>query len=177
MLAIELKEHENLPSGHSRYRWVCLFIRTEMWHYITFSAVDPLQWMGAVRMRAKQLIKPSQLFTNDPHGSSPSINILWRKKTNQKIIKMFLTSNHWVWLKCKSLIHNIALTSVNQGLWTGILARSNSFKFKNILMMQFWCNKMLTDGLESCGSLVIYYQTLFLMAPIHCRGSIGEEVM
>ncbi len=26
--------------------FVCLFIRTEMWHYITFSAVDPLLLNG-----------------------------------------------------------------------------------------------------------------------------------
>ncbi len=44
-----------------RCRWVCVFIRFgEMKHCITVSAMDPLQWMGAVRMRAKQLIKTSQ---------------------------------------------------------------------------------------------------------------------
>ncbi len=33
--------------------WVCFFIRL---HYITSSPMDPLQWMGAVRMRADKKI-------------------------------------------------------------------------------------------------------------------------
>ncbi len=32
----------------------------EIQHYITCSPMDPLQWMGAVRMRVQQLIKMSQ---------------------------------------------------------------------------------------------------------------------
>ncbi len=41
----------------------------------------------------------------------------------------------------------------------------------------------LIDGLELCGLLVDYSDvlsavwTLILTAPIHCRGSIGEQVM
>ncbi len=39
-------------------------------------------------------------------------------------------------------------------------------------------HKMLTDGLDSYGSLYCDYcdvWTLILTAPIHCRGSIGEQ--
>ncbi len=41
----------------------------------------------------------------------------------------------------------------------------------------FSLHKMLTDGLEWCGLLVMFLSavwTLILTAPIHCRGSIGE---
>ncbi len=37
--------------------------------------------------------------------------------------------------------------------------------------------QMLTGGLELCGLLRCFYQTLILTAPIHCRASIGEIVM
>ncbi len=36
---------------------------------------------------------------------------------------------------------------------------------------------MLTDGLERCGLLWCFYQTLILTAPIHCRASIAETLM
>ncbi len=36
---------------------------------------------------------------------------------------------------------------------------------------------MLTDGLECCGLLWCFYQTLILTAPIHCRASIAETLM
>ncbi len=44
----------------------------------------------------------------------------------------------------------------------------------------FWLLKTLTDGLEWYGLLVMFLSavwTLILTAPIHCRGSIGEQVM
>ncbi len=37
--------------------------------------MDPLQWMGAVRMRAQRADK-----NNNPHDSSPSVDILWSEK-------------------------------------------------------------------------------------------------
>ncbi len=40
--------------GHPRCRWVCFFIRFgEMYYSITCSPMDPLQWMGAVRLRVQ----------------------------------------------------------------------------------------------------------------------------
>ncbi len=58
------------------------------------------------------------------------------------------------------------------------------FEFKNILMDLFLTNsfslhKTLTDGLEWCGLLVMFLSvvwTLILTAPIHCRGSIAEQM-
>ncbi len=47
------------PSGHARCRWVCFFIETDLVKfsiYIICSPMDPLQWMGAVRMRADKNI-------------------------------------------------------------------------------------------------------------------------
>ncbi len=42
------------PSGQPRCRWVGFFIRFgEIQHSITCSLMDPLQWMGAVRMRVQ----------------------------------------------------------------------------------------------------------------------------
>ncbi len=55
------------PSGHPRCRGVCFFIRS----------ADPLQWMGAVRMRVQTADKN---ITSTPHYSSPSVDVLWRQK-------------------------------------------------------------------------------------------------
>ncbi len=72
----------------------------------------------------------------------------------------------------------------------GILAGSNSFKKKNVLMMDlFLTNTQLffTQDVNrwtgvvwiTCGLLWCFYQLfgLILTAPIHCRGSIAEQVM
>ncbi len=72
-------------------RWVCFFIRTdfrEMKHCITCSPVDPLLWMGAVRMRAQTADKSTH---------------------NKSIIKTFWLQTTALTLK-KSFIHNIAFS-------------------------------------------------------------------
>ncbi len=48
--------------------------------------------------------------------------------------------------------------------------------YKHVVFLLF---KMLIDGLGWCGLLWCFYQLfgLILTAPIHCRGSIGEQVM
>ncbi len=51
-----LTETMNLPSSHQRYILVCFLLWNrfgEMYCYITCSPTDPLQWMGAVRMRVQ----------------------------------------------------------------------------------------------------------------------------
>jgi len=49
--------------------------------------MDPLQWMGAVRIRYSVY----KIRYNYPHDSSPSINILWSKKAvYESTIKAFL---------------------------------------------------------------------------------------
>ncbi len=65
------------PSGYFRCRGVCFFIRFgEMYHSITCSLMDALQWMGAVRMR----VQTADQNHNNPHHSSPSVNILRKQK-------------------------------------------------------------------------------------------------
>ncbi len=52
----QMKIWWKIPSGHPRCRWVCFFIRIDLEKcsvYITRSPMDPLQWMGAVRMRVQ----------------------------------------------------------------------------------------------------------------------------
>ncbi len=75
------------------------------------------------------------------------------------------------------------------GLWTYILARSNSLKLKFLLMMDlFLTNTQLLSsqdvnwwtGVDCLWIIVMLLSavwTLILTAPIHCRGSIGEQVM
>ncbi len=40
--------------------------------------MDPLQWMGAVRMRVQTTDK--NITKSNPHDSSASINVLWSEK-------------------------------------------------------------------------------------------------
>ncbi len=62
----------------------------------------------------------------------------------------------------------------------------SDFTVKNVLMYLFLTNtqflphKTLIDELEWCGLLVMFssaVRTLILTAPIHCRGSTGEQMM
>ncbi len=64
-----------------------------------------------------------------------------------------------------------------------ILARSNGLKLMFLTTCSFSLHTMLIDGLEWCDYLWIIVMflsvvwTLILTAPIHCRWSIGEQVM
>ncbi len=51
-------------SGHPRCRWVCFFIRTNLEKCC--SAMDPLQWMGAVRMRVQTADKNITIIHTTP---------------------------------------------------------------------------------------------------------------
>ncbi len=90
-------------SSHPRCRWVCFFIRFgEIYHSITCSPMDPLQWMGAVRMRVQTADKNITIHTTPVHQLTS-----WEDKNcmfvrNKSIIKTFLTSNCCFWLKYKS---------------------------------------------------------------------------
>ncbi len=54
--------------------------------------MDPLQWMGAVRMRVQTADKN---VTMNQHEPSPSINILWREKlcVRKKTIHLYYMFN------------------------------------------------------------------------------------
>ncbi len=62
-------------------------------------------------------------------------------------------------------------------LWTHILDRSNGLMLKTSwwISLIFCLLQMWTDGLEWCGLLWCFYQTLILTAPIHCRASIDSH--
>ncbi len=80
----------------------------------------------------------------------------------------------------------MSLEGVFFGLWTGILSRRDGLNLSALMMdlfltnMQLSLHKMLIDGLKSVVWIIMFLSavwTLILMAPIHCRGSIGEQVM
>ncbi len=64
------------PSSYPKCRWVCFFIRFgEMLHFITCSAMDALQWMGAVRMRVQTADKNITIIHKYPQLlSSQDVN-------------------------------------------------------------------------------------------------------
>ncbi len=55
--------------------------------------MDPLQWMGAVRMRVQTADENITIITSNPHNSSLSFSVLWSNKLHvfKNIIKTFLT--------------------------------------------------------------------------------------
>ncbi len=72
------------------------------------------------------------------------------------------------------------------GLWTGILAGSNGLKLKCLIMYLFLRETQhFTSHAVNWWTGVVWIivmflsavWTLILTAPIHCRGSIGEQVM
>ncbi len=91
-------------SGHSRLGWVCFFIRfVEMCLCISVSAMDALQWMGAVRMRVQTADKNITIIHTTPvHQLTSGEDKSW----NNSSIKTFLNFfNHWV------IIHNNSSSS------------------------------------------------------------------
>ncbi len=54
------------------------------WRNIAYSRTDPLQWMGAVRMRFPTADKNIVIIQKKhPHDSSQSTDILWSKKNKE----------------------------------------------------------------------------------------------
>ncbi len=88
----------------------------EMQHSITRSPMDPLQWMGAVRMRVQTADKNIIIMHTTPVHQLMS----WEDKScvfvrNKSTIKTFLTLNRCFWLKYESITHNIV--SSNKITW------------------------------------------------------------
>ncbi len=142
-------------AGHPIYRWVSFFIRFgEMLHYITCSAVDALQWMGAVRMRVQTADKNITIIHTTPEHQLTS----WDLVGNKSIIKIFLHSNFRQ--TYDSMIHNyLDLFLTNMQLFTP--------QDINWWTGEVWITVMFLSAVW----------TLILTAPIHCRASIGEQVM
>ncbi len=80
-----------------------------MEHHITCSSMDPLQWMGAVKIRVPTA-KKKKNSTSNQHNSSPSLNILWSKKLHvckkrKYIIMAFYLNN--------TIVHNNTSQDIN----------------------------------------------------------------
>ncbi len=129
--------------------------------------MDPLQWMGAVRMTVQTADKNS---TITPISSS-SINILSSKKLHvcKKQIHYWgtLTLNCCFWPKYHSIIHNVYFSEKVLPL-----VSSHIKIYWHICLELFWavftCKQCLI-----CVFLSAVW-TLILTAPIHCRGSIVD---
>ncbi len=74
-----LKKKNCSPSGHPKCKWVCFFMGTDL---VTCSPMDPLHWMGAVRMRV-QTADPSQHHNNPQVIHTTSVHQLmsWEDKS------------------------------------------------------------------------------------------------
>ncbi len=71
-----MKIAEKCTHNHPRCRGVFFFIWKDLEKSsITCSPLNPLQWMGAVRMRVQ-----TAKHHNNPHHSSPTINVFWSQK-------------------------------------------------------------------------------------------------
>ncbi len=42
--------------------------------------MNPLKWMGAVRMRVQTADKNTTITLNNPQNSNPLVNVLWSEK-------------------------------------------------------------------------------------------------
>ncbi len=99
-------------SDHPRCRWVS---SSQIWWNLAFSVtcspVDPLQWMGAVRMRVQTADKNITIIHTTPVHQLMSCEEKSCVFVRNKSIKTFLNSNCCFWLKYKSIIHNNASSS------------------------------------------------------------------
>ncbi len=100
--------------------------------------MDPLQWMGAVRMRVQTADKNITIHTTPVHQLTS-----WEDKNcmfvrNKSIIKTFLTSNCCFWLKYKSTINNS--TSSREKFISCCLSHQNpaTYLFRSVLSCK-WC--------------------------------------
>ncbi len=153
-------------SGHSRCRWVCLFMVTfgEIRCYITCSAMDPLQWMGAVMrvQTADKNITIIQLST--PLFNTPVHQLTSGEDTNC-LLYMQLVNGAW--------FVQISLLIQNRWFFTeGSVIMDSYFSWKQLFTSQdinWW------TGVVWIIVFLSAVWTLILTAPIHCRASIAEQ--
>ncbi len=123
----------------------------EIYHHISCSPVDPLQWMGAVRMRVQTadknitIIHMTFLIVN----SAGSVHITLLIQTGLPF--------HWRKQYHEKRIH--------------ILSGNNTIQYCFLQMCSFWLHKMLVDGLEWCGLLVDYCEVFISCLDSHSDGT------
>ncbi len=159
------------PSGHPRYRWVWLFIRTNCAKllFITCSPMDPLQWMGAVRMRVQTA---DNNITSNPHHSSPVHQLTscevksYVFVRNKSIIKVFFNSKVQ-----KSRLSIILLSPVknsphlNQGedmhRWSTLYKWKLSKLVRNYMLLDFDVREKQGINFLICGNIIMNYGLIF----------------
>ncbi len=110
--------------------------------------MDPLQWMGAVRMRVQTADKNITIIHTTPVHQLTSWEVKSCVFVRNKSIKTFLTSNRCFWPKCESIIHNIAFSS-EKVVWSESGEKSAQTKHRlqtktalNKYVCGFWFQEM-----------------------------------
>ncbi len=93
--------------------------------------MDPLQWMGAVRMRVQTADKNIAVIHTTPGHQLTSweVKSCMFIKMNKFIIKMLLTSNCCLQLKYESIIHNNTSSS-EKVIWSESEEKSAQIKHR-----------------------------------------------
>ncbi len=97
---------------------------------ITCSAMDALQWMGAVRMRVQTADKNITIIHKVIHTSPVHQLISWEAKWNKSIIK---TSICCFCPKYESIIHNNASSNEKVHLLLSLTSKSSHILFRTVL--------------------------------------------
>ncbi len=140
--------------------------------------VDPLQWMGAIRMWVKQLIKNITIIHVAPVHQFLSCEVKsCMFVRNKSIIKMFLTSNCCFCLKCDSYIHIAHLNQErNMHRSSTIYKRKQSKHFLNENVGGFWCERATVDGLFNGGSFIKDYGWFWPEAKLNTQLFASKDI-
>ncbi len=162
------------PSGHPRWRLFCFSLEQ------ICSPINPLQWMGAVRMRVQTADKNISIIQTTPVHVLTSVNMCLRKKS---IIETFFYFKPLfvVSLSSPSIILLSPVkksSSLNQE--KNMHRSSTISKSKQICLylqdVNWWTGVVWISVIFFIFCLSAVW-TLILTAPIHCKKSIGEQVM
>ncbi len=144
--------------------------------------MDPLQWMGAVRMRVqKNQTKSIKVFNCKPallakicihnnassSGKSPSPVV----RSHQNPLKYLFTAIFWI-IFAYELCFIIDRWLFSWKQWFEVNKNLDEFVHANMQLFDLldvnWWTVWITCGLLWCFISAVW--TLILMAPIHCRG-------
>ncbi len=115
-----------------------------MYYYTNFPPIDPLQWMGAVRMRVQTADKNITII------HSQSVNVLWSEKLGRECRKS--------WERTFSLEDVLLRTEDSNFRW------KQQFEAKNALMMDLVLTKHFTSQDVSWWTGVVWIIIMFLSA-------------
>ncbi len=148
----------------------------EMEHYITCSSMDALQWMGAVRMRVQTADKITIIHTTPVHQL-----MLCEEKScvfvrNKSIIKTFFFTLTITSGQNTSPLYIMTLPPVKKSI-SCCLSHQNppTYLFRAVLDCFLLGNGAWSEHIYLLRWL--FFWTLILTAPIHCRRLIAEQVI